>query len=413
MADPSTPQAQQPGPSHIVTAVQSGLSYDVGELSPKSQTNAEDALSNNRMSMVRCYQHGNNFHFELQERVRVTFHDRRAPSCSICPDDEGRACRHIWWVDDQILNTMVTDDIRSRFQYQVSRDGQAVRPAVNQQPRSFHDWLKAEGLEELARQGGWWKQDPTNQQDTRLVEQTTTHILSIFEPCGVLPAQHGQDNFEMLQQESQALFARYKNEMIKQVKSQPFLLIALGAAVPEAERNLLHLTKIHSRIESIFFDFGHWMATRTPSHGNLDATTEALHVEIGHLSSFIQEHQIKSRALGRHMPEALQIKTAGILLYTLEQLADYSGDIQTHAVVPIPQYSGLNSQDRSLLHKLIHPRPQNAFLLPVLDQLDDDVLFEDMIQDRVRAVAQKLRGAREPCPEEYIKELEEVVGLDE
>lgn len=189
--------------SHIVTAVQTGLSYDVGELSPKSQTNAEEALSNNRMSMVRCYKHDNNFHFELQERVRVTFQDKRAPACSTCAYDEGRACRHIWWVDDQILNTMVTEGIRSRFQYQVSRDGQAVRPAENQPFRLFHGWLREEGLEELAQRGGWWKQDPLDQQDTRLVEQTAANILSTFEPCGVLPKQHGQENFEMLQRESQ------------------------------------------------------------------------------------------------------------------------------------------------------------------------------------------------------------------
>ncbi|KAH0363126.1 hypothetical protein KCU65_g7593, partial [Aureobasidium melanogenum] len=385
MATPSTPRAQQPGPSRIVTAVQTGLLYDVGDLSPRSQTNAEDALSNNRMSMIRCYKHDNKFHFELQERIRVSFHDERAPTCSICPDDEGRACRHIWWVDDQILNTMVADEIRSRYQYQV--------------------WLRRRGLDTLAQLGGWWKQDPTNQQDTRLVEQTATQILSTFEPYGVLPTQHGQENLEMLQQESQALFARYRNEMIKQVKSQPFLLVALGAAVPEAERDLLHLTKIHSRLERIFFDYGYWMATRTPDYSNLDATAQALRIEIGHLSSFVDGHET--------MSDALQVRTAGILLYTLEQLEQYSGDIQTSAVVPIPQYSGLSLQDRSLLHKLIVPVPQNIFVLSVLDELDDDILYMEAIQERVKALANRLRGGDQPCPEGYIVELEKIVGLAE
>lgn len=153
--------------------------------------------------MIRCYKHDNNFHFELEERICVSFHDDRAPTCSICPDDEGRACRHIWWVDDQILNTMVTDEVRSRYQYQVSRDGQGVRPARNQQPEMFHGWLRRETLEKLAGRAGWWKQDPTNPQDNRLVEQTATQILSAFEPYGMLPTQHGQENLEMLHQESQ------------------------------------------------------------------------------------------------------------------------------------------------------------------------------------------------------------------
>lgn len=189
--------------SHIVTAVQTGLSYDVGQLSPKSLTNAREGLSDNRMSMVRCYEHDNKFHFELQERVCVTIHDKRVPTCSTCPHDEGRACRHIWWVDDQILSTAVGPEARSQYQYQISHGGQAVREPKEKETLMFYAWLKEKNLEKLARHAGWWKQDPTNQQDTRLVEHTATHILSTFEPCGVLPRQHGQENFEMLQRESQ------------------------------------------------------------------------------------------------------------------------------------------------------------------------------------------------------------------
>ncbi|KAG9514247.1 hypothetical protein KCU93_g9827, partial [Aureobasidium melanogenum] len=411
MASPSTPRAQQPSPSRIVTAVQTGLSYQIGDMSPKSQKNAEDALLYNRMSMIRCYERDDGFHFELQERVRVTVSDDEAPTCSICPYDEGRACRHIWWVNDQILKTSIPPGARPRDQFQMSRDGQDVGSDKTKRRMLYHEWLEEEGLQKLAQLGGWWKQDPSNQHDTRLVEQTATQILSAFEPSGVLSSQHGQDNLQMLQQESQALFTRYRNEMIKQAKAQPFLLVALGAAVPEAERDLLHLTKIHSRIERIFFDYGYWMTTRTPSHSSLDATAETLHIEIDHLRSFVGEHQTKAQALQKEMPEILQIKTIDILLYTLEQLVEYRGDSQTTAVVSTPQYSGLALQDRSLLHKMIPP--QDYFVLPVLDLLSDGVLYREMVQRRVRAVAYRLREGHEPCPEDYVKKLEEIVGLDE
>ncbi|KAG9950519.1 hypothetical protein KCU85_g3528, partial [Aureobasidium melanogenum] len=413
MATPSTPQAQQSGPSRIVTAVQTGLSYEIGDMSPTSQENAVEALSKNRMSMVRCFERDDDFHFELQERILVTVSDDEAPTCSTCPDDEDRACRHIWWINDQILKTTISSGDRSRYPFKMSRDGQKVGPARTQQRMPFYGWLQREGLHTIAQLGGWWKQDPLDQHDTRLVEQTTTQILSTFEPSGVLSSQHGQDNLQMLQQESQALFTRYRNEMIKQVKSQPFLLVALGAAVPEAERDLLHLTKIHSRIERIFFDYGYWMTTRTPDHSNLDATAEALHNETAYLHSFVREHQIKARALQEEMPEIFQIKIIGILLYTLEQLKRYSGDSQTSAVVPIPQYSGLSLQDRSLLHKLIDPRSQNVFVLPILDGLDEDIRCRETVQVMVRALANILRGGNEPCPEDYILKLEGLVGLNE
>lgn len=193
--------------------------------------------------------------------------------------------------------------------------------------------------------------------------------------------------------------------MIRQVKSQPFLLVALGAAVPEAERDHLHLTKIHSRIERIFFDYGHWMATRTPDYSTLDATAEALSIETRHLDSFVREH--------KPMAENMQVRIAGILLYTLEQLAQYAGDIQTTAVVSIPQYSGLGLQDRSLLHKLINPGSPNVFVLPVLKLLDTKVLQMETIQHRAEALASTLRDGNEPCPEIYVEWLEKLVGLDE
>lgn len=186
--------------SRIVTAVHTGLAYDVGELSPNSQKNAAEGLRNDRMSMVRCYERDDDFHFEMQERIQVAVPDDGAPTCSTCAYDEGRACRHIWWVNDQILSTVVG---RSQFQYQVSRDGQAVRRADDREPLMFHQFLKRRGLEELARVGDWWKQDPMDEGDVREVEETASRILSTFEPCGVLSKQHGQDNFEMLQQESQ------------------------------------------------------------------------------------------------------------------------------------------------------------------------------------------------------------------
>jgi hypothetical protein len=194
--------------------------------------------------------------------------------------------------------------------------------------------------------------------------------------------------------------------MINQVKSQPFLLIALGAAVPEVSRDFLHLTKIHSRIERIFFDYRYWLALRTPNDNNLDATATALHNEMSHLSSFVASHgSVK-------MATTMQAKIAGILLYTLEQLVQHAGDIQTNASVIIPQYSGLGLQDRSLLHKLIDPRFQRLFVLDVLKELSEGVLHDQMIQKRVEALADRLREGEDPCPEEYIELLEETVGLE-
>ena len=192
--------------------------------------------------------------------------------------------------------------------------------------------------------------------------------------------------------------------MIRQVKSAPFLLIALGAAVPEAERDLLHLTKIHSRIERIFFDFGYWRVIRSPNESDLDATAEALHNEIGYLQSFV----LDPRHYGK-MGVSLQGRIVGILLYTLEQLIVHAADVHDSAAVTTPQYSGLSLKDRSLLHKMIDPTSQSMFALDVLGKLGQEVLHNEMVQERAERLADLLRN--EPVPEVYIQELEKLVGL--
>lgn len=146
---------------------------------------------------------------------------------------------------------------------------------------------------------------------------------------------------------------------------------------------------------------------RTPEDSNLEATSAALHDEIAYLRSFVVSHNPAT------MAATMQLKIAGVLLYTLEQLVQYAGDVQQNAVVTIPQYSGLGLQDRSLLHKMIDPRSPDIFVLNILRTLDEEVRYSKTIQERVEALADKLREGDEPCPARYIELLEECVGLDE
>jgi hypothetical protein len=115
---------------------------------------------------------------------------------------------------------------------------------------------------------------------------------------------------------------------------------------------------------------------------------------------------------GMKMATTMQARITGILLYTLEQLVQYAGDIQTNAAVTIPQYSGLGLQDRSLLHKMIDPRNPHLFVLDVLRNLSKEVLHDQMIQKRVETLTDRLREGENPCPEKYIEWLEQAVGLE-
>jgi hypothetical protein len=190
--------------------------------------------------------------------------------------------------------------------------------------------------------------------------------------------------------------------MIKQAKSQPFLLIALKAAVPEHERDLLLLAKLHSRIERVFFDYEYWLVTRKSDDSNVEKTARALREEIKYLQSFITDRRHQKMTVG---PEN---RVVDILLYTLEQVVTHAGDVESTSPVDTPQYSGLDQQDRNLLHKMVNL--DTVFVLDVLRLVDQKVLQSGITRRRVEELASLLESKN--ANDTYTNTLKTIAGIE-
>lgn len=161
---------------------------------PTSQKNAQKGLCISEMSMVRCYKEDNSYHFELQERIEVAISASNKPTCSVCPSSEGRACRHVWWVDDQVLAYRAPP--QETYRYEVSRSGDAFRS-------KNHPGSEMTFFELLEGSRGWRVRPSDNNQDERRIERMTADVLSAFDPSSLDPDRHDSGRLAGLQQNSQ------------------------------------------------------------------------------------------------------------------------------------------------------------------------------------------------------------------
>ena len=176
-----------------MTALATGLTYDMGGLSPASQVNARSGLKTNDLTMVRCYEQDDLYCFELQERVRVAIGPDDS-TCSLCPPDDGRVCKHVWWINDQIMYSKYPKLANKQSQLQVSRDGTEVRLRGQQGTQNIHDLVEDMNLDRFAA-----KNRIPNHTD---IVDTVTDLLSAFEPDDLF-WRHGQVHFAELQQQTQ------------------------------------------------------------------------------------------------------------------------------------------------------------------------------------------------------------------
>lgn len=162
----------------------------MGGLSPASQVNARSGLKTNDLTMVRCYEQDDLYCFELQERVRVAIGPDDS-TCSLCSPDNGRVCKHVWWINDHILYNEYPEKANDQSRFEVSRDGTKVRLQGAQGAKTFHDLMD---LDDFAAEN----RIPN---DTEIVD-TVTDLLSAFEPDDLF-WRHGQVHFTELQQQTQ------------------------------------------------------------------------------------------------------------------------------------------------------------------------------------------------------------------
>ncbi|KAF2710488.1 hypothetical protein K504DRAFT_476443 [Pleomassaria siparia CBS 279.74] len=179
---PSSSEASSPTSSLIESTY--GLKYNVSAFDDDVRKRAKIGLmDDNEIKMKYCRR-------STDDRMKYTFYiddditvamggSYTVPKCSCGANEGGKACKHIFWMLNQ-LTEMAPEHIKSRT-LELAVDGSRVQDF---EPSIMIDRIK---LDELADNFDW----PVHNQspEARDVQDDIADMLSVFEPSGALPAE--------------------------------------------------------------------------------------------------------------------------------------------------------------------------------------------------------------------------------
>ncbi|KAF2810164.1 uncharacterized protein BDZ99DRAFT_462762 [Mytilinidion resinicola] len=163
----------------------SGIRYDVSALEEEVRQRVEAALGDDHHIRINyCVEREGDenepdgyYAFRISDQISIrvgTDHPGyQVPKCSCGGNVGGIACKHIFWLEDQLANED-PETFRSGL-IPLTADGSKIK---NQPPSKVIDDI---GLEEIAERKDWVLQD-----DAEDPEEEMTEMLSVFEPSRAL-----------------------------------------------------------------------------------------------------------------------------------------------------------------------------------------------------------------------------------
>lgn len=170
------------------------VQYDPRGLSPVLRSTIQSAINDSDLAMLQCWQEaglpGENHHykFRLREDIEIDLDSQNVvPSCSACVDSEDYACRHVFWLNDEVIKAKGGTDSIFTFRMNPNGAGGVCYEAGRDEPAIFSTWqsIRSLSLEGLAARRNWSSGDPQAAHDS--VALQINDMLSLFEPQGRLP----------------------------------------------------------------------------------------------------------------------------------------------------------------------------------------------------------------------------------
>ncbi|KAF2265614.1 hypothetical protein CC78DRAFT_182131 [Lojkania enalia] len=245
----SDPPSETSSPTPTIIESASGLKYDLSSFDEQVRKRAARGLAkgDNAIRMKYCRELGgdpNQYMFYIYDDISITMGGGHpVPKCSCGANEGGIACKHIFWILDQ-LTTGAPSRVRSQT-LQLAMDGSAVQdiqPAhmVNQMtlPRV------ADGLD-------WVLQDGVEYDDDEIEDQIA-EMLSVFEPSDALPSEFKSSRDFSFLSERARKYAELKELLTQYATEDLGLLVQLQAVIDPAFQVHVFFDKINNRIASAF-----------------------------------------------------------------------------------------------------------------------------------------------------------------
>ncbi|KAI2482927.1 hypothetical protein Ptr902_05244 [Pyrenophora tritici-repentis] len=239
-----------PTPSLVIST--KNLHYNVSAFSSDLRRTARRGLENKEIRMKYCAVSEDEDspgvspkkYFYLNDDITVAIGgELRRPQCTCGANETGFACKHIYWVGDQIISTSPDDIVKTPLH--LSPDGskiEDVKPA---------EILDTKGLANIANDLEWVYQEEDLPEDEQNMKETIIDMLSCFEPEAALPGEFRCPESPLTSERSKK-YQEFADLFTQYAKRDPSLYLQVRKIIDPDFESRVFFEKIDSRIMSTF-----------------------------------------------------------------------------------------------------------------------------------------------------------------
>ncbi|KAF3034690.1 hypothetical protein E8E12_004833 [Didymella heteroderae] len=391
-----------PTPSLVIST--NNLSYNVSSFDANHRRRVKRGLQDSGIRMKYCTTYVDDEdpniqtqHFFINDDVQVAMGGKlRRPRCSCGANENGIACKHIYWVGDHVVSTI--PDVVKDQPLQLSTDGstfQHVKPA---------DVLRKKGLADVADDLDWIYEDEDVLEDEDDIKETVVSMLSVFEPQEALPEEFRCPESPLTSERSKKyqelakLFTEYATK-------DPGLFLQMREIIDPDFQSRVFFEKIENRITQTFNALDEYI-----EHGPTDASVDALRFDLPTtakklvglviaIGNFIEQQDEDDEDF-----KGIAIRSSAALVRILDLVTDRN--IDAYENITWGMRPGSPSENNLYYALIGNPATGTSFVLNALRSLP----HEDVIRNHwaiLQGIEEKL--VQHDAPIDYLNTFRQVV----
>ncbi|KAF2031792.1 hypothetical protein EK21DRAFT_99512 [Setomelanomma holmii] len=391
-----------PTPSLVIST--NNLHYNVSTLNSDLRRRVKRGLEDNEIKMKYCTLSTDQDidgikHFYIDDDITVAIGGKlRNPKCTCGANEKGIACKHIYWLADQILST-ATDSLEDQ-PLQFSPDGLTI------QSTTPVDILNSKGLEGVAEDLKWVIQKDDIPEDEDEVKEQVANMLSVFEPSDALPGEFKTPPSPLTSERSRK-YQEFAKLFSDYAIRDPGLFLQVRDVIDPTFQRRVFFEKIDTRIARTFHALDEYIA-----HGPTDASPDAPRFDVPNcakqLRVLVDAIDDYCRQQDEDDPDIrnIAVTAAAALIRILDSVV--ARNINSYENITWGLEAPLNPAENNLFVALIgsHAKDDAPFVLDTLRSLpQEDVLRKHW--EALQGIEQKL--AESDTPVSYANAFRRVV----
>ncbi|EMD90979.1 hypothetical protein COCC4DRAFT_136838 [Bipolaris maydis ATCC 48331] len=315
---PSVEPTVSPTPSLVIST--KNLQYNVSAFDNDLRRRARKGLEGKDIRMKYCAisedeespDGSPKKYFYLDDDITVAIGgELRRPRCSCGANETGIACKHIYWVGDQIMSTAYDDMVKTPLH--LSPDGSKIEDV---KPDNI---LDTKGLVNIANDLKWVYRDDEVPEDDEDMREAITDMLSCFAPQEELPGEFKWPESPLTSERSKK-YQDLADLITEYANRDASLYLRVRRIVDPDFESRVFFEKVDNRIESTFNALEEYVAKGPTTNSFPDALrfdvpscAKKLKALVCAIEDFYQNHS--------HV-EDVAVRAAGALIKILDRVTD-------------------------------------------------------------------------------------------